>query len=123
MSGDLEPPGFGGDQGVFVGLGGGQGAGRIQIHQIIIIIEHTFNIRRITDTSATKRHPATDGQYLADPDNTCRNFGPAGLPRYLSLGCRCSGLSSQRAGSGMTATLADARRRAAHRLGSAARRG
>jgi hypothetical protein len=40
MSGDLEPPGFGGDQGVFVGLGGGQGAGRIQIHQIIIIIEH-----------------------------------------------------------------------------------
>jgi hypothetical protein len=57
MSGDLEPPGFGGDQGVFVGLGGGQGAGRIQIHQIIIIIEHAFNIRRITDTFPTKRHP------------------------------------------------------------------
>jgi len=57
MSGDLEPPGFGGDQGVFVGLGGGQGAGRIQLHQIIIIIEHAFNIRRITDTFPTKRHP------------------------------------------------------------------
>jgi hypothetical protein len=42
MGGELQPSGFGGDQDVFVGLGGGQGAGRIQLHQIIII-EHTFN--------------------------------------------------------------------------------
>jgi hypothetical protein len=41
MGGDLESSGFGGDQGVFVGLRGGQGAGRIQLHQIIII-EHRF---------------------------------------------------------------------------------
>jgi hypothetical protein len=40
MSGDLEPPGFGGDQGVFVRLSSGQGAGRIQLHQLIII-QHT----------------------------------------------------------------------------------
>jgi hypothetical protein len=44
MSSELQPSGFGGDQGVFVGLRGGQSAGRIQLHQIIII-EHTFNIR------------------------------------------------------------------------------
>ena len=43
MRSDLESSGFGGDQGVFVGLRGGQGAGRIQLHQIIF--EHTFNIR------------------------------------------------------------------------------
>jgi hypothetical protein len=41
MGGDLESSGFGGDQGVFVGLGCGQGAGRIQLHQIIII-EHRY---------------------------------------------------------------------------------
>jgi hypothetical protein len=39
MSSDLEPPDLSGDQGVFVGLRCGQGAGRIQLHQIII--EHT----------------------------------------------------------------------------------
>jgi hypothetical protein len=32
---DVEPAGFGGGQGVFVGLGGG--AGRIQFHQMILI--------------------------------------------------------------------------------------
>ena len=39
---DLQPPGFGGDQGVFVGLRRGEGAGGIQLDQIIF--EHTFNI-------------------------------------------------------------------------------
>jgi hypothetical protein len=29
MSRNLQPPGFGSDQGVFVGLSGGEGAGRI----------------------------------------------------------------------------------------------
>ena len=43
MSSNLQPAGFGGDQGVFVGLSRGQGAGRIQPHQFIF--EHTFNIR------------------------------------------------------------------------------
>jgi hypothetical protein len=91
MSGDLEPPGFGGDQGVFVGLGGGQGAGRIQLHQIIIIIEHAFNIRRITDTFPTKGHPATDGQHLADPDNTCRISDPRGYLGTCPLGAGVPG--------------------------------
>ena len=39
---DVQPPRFGGDQGVFVGLSRGEGAGCIQLHQIIF--EHTFNI-------------------------------------------------------------------------------
>ena len=73
MSGDLKPADFGGDQGVFVGLGSGQGAGRIQLHQVIIIIEHTFNIRLEADTSPAKRHPATDRQHLANWDNTRRS--------------------------------------------------
>jgi hypothetical protein len=56
MSGELEPPGFGGDQGVFVGLGCGQGAGRIQLHQIIIF-EHTFNIKPRGDTPSDNSTP------------------------------------------------------------------
>ena len=43
MGSNLEPSGLGGDQGVFVGLSCGEGAGGIQLHQIIF--EHTFNIR------------------------------------------------------------------------------
>ena len=39
---DLQPPSFGGDQGVFVSLGSCEGAGGIQLHEIIF--EHTFNI-------------------------------------------------------------------------------
>jgi hypothetical protein len=53
---------------VFVGLGGGQGAGRIQLDQIIF--EHTFNIKGRADIDSTIRHSATDGQHLTDPDNT-----------------------------------------------------
>ena len=44
---DAEAAGFGGDQGVFVGLGGSQGCGPIQLHQIIF--EHAFNIRGNAD--------------------------------------------------------------------------
>jgi hypothetical protein len=47
MRRDLEAPGFGADQGVFVGLGGSQGAGRVQLDEIIF--EHAFNIWRGTD--------------------------------------------------------------------------
>ena len=35
VRGDMEAAGFGGDEGVFVGFGGGQGFIRIQLHQII----------------------------------------------------------------------------------------
>jgi hypothetical protein len=70
MGGELQPSGFGGDQDVFVGLGGGQGAGRIQLHQIIII-EHTFNIRRSGDTPPALRRVTANRQHLTNPDNTC----------------------------------------------------
>jgi hypothetical protein len=49
MPSDAEAAGFGGDQGVFVGLRRGQGLRRIQLDQIIIF-EHAFNIRLNTDT-------------------------------------------------------------------------
>jgi hypothetical protein len=39
MRGEVQAADLGGGEGVFIGLGGGQGAGRIQLHQIII--EHT----------------------------------------------------------------------------------
>jgi len=42
VGGDVEAAGFGGDQGVFVGFCCGQGAVRIQLHQIAF--EHAFNI-------------------------------------------------------------------------------
>jgi hypothetical protein len=42
MRSDVKSAGFGGDQGVFIGLRGGQSLRRIQLHQIIF--EHTFNI-------------------------------------------------------------------------------
>jgi hypothetical protein len=68
VRGDLESPGFGGDQGVFVGLGSGQGAGRIQLHQIIF--EHTFNIKGSPDTFPPFGPAAASGQHPTDPDNT-----------------------------------------------------
>ena len=42
MRRDLQPPRFSGHQGVFLRLRGSEGAGRIQLDQIIF--EHTFNI-------------------------------------------------------------------------------
>ena len=48
MSGDLEPSGFRGDQGVFVGVSGSQRAGSVQLGQIIF--EHSFNIKGGPDT-------------------------------------------------------------------------
>jgi hypothetical protein len=48
MRRDLQPADLRGDQGVFVGLSGGERAGAIQPHQIIF--EHTFNIWVSTDT-------------------------------------------------------------------------
>ena len=44
---DVQPPHLGDDQGVFVGLGRGKGAGCIQLHQIVF--EHTFNISMKAD--------------------------------------------------------------------------
>ena len=82
VGGDLEPSGFGGGQGVFVGLGCGQGAGRIQLHQIIII-EHTFNIKGAPDTFPPFGPAAASEQHLADPDNTRWNrTAPNGGKRF-----------------------------------------
>jgi hypothetical protein len=41
VSGDVESSGFGGDKGVFVGLGCGQGAGGVQLNQLI---SNTYSI-------------------------------------------------------------------------------
>ena len=73
MRGDLQAANFGGDQGVFVGLGSGQGAGRIQLHQIIF--EHAFNIWPKGDTPQRIEHGATNGQHLTNPDNTIQPSG------------------------------------------------
>jgi hypothetical protein len=69
MRRDLQSAGLGGDQGVFVGLGCGQGAGRTQPDQAIVI-EHAFNISGDGDTH--RRHPErrTNGQHLTNSDNT-----------------------------------------------------
>ena len=44
MRRNLQPPGLGGDQDVFVGLRSSEGACPIQLSQLIF--EHAFNIRR-----------------------------------------------------------------------------
>jgi hypothetical protein len=74
MGRDLQAPGFGGDQGVFVGLRGGEGACRIQLSQLIF--EHAFNIRlgaasptAIRRVTANGQHPDQSGQHPSDPDN------------------------------------------------------
>ena len=55
VGGELQPSGFGGDQGVFVGLGCGQSVGGIQLDQIVF--EHAFNIwLESTLSSGSARH-------------------------------------------------------------------
>ncbi len=73
VAGDVESAGFGGDQVVFVGLSSGQGAGLIQLHQIIF--EHTFNIRPRDDSLTAIRRHVANGQHHVDPDNTCQPTG------------------------------------------------
>ena len=68
MCRDVQPADLGGDQGVFVGLGRGEGVRRIQLHQIIF--EHTFNIRSWAAIPGPIRHTTANGQHLTDPDNT-----------------------------------------------------
>jgi hypothetical protein len=59
MGRDMEPAGFGTDQGVFVGLGRRQGAGGIQLDQFIF--EHAFNIWVGADIpQRSGASPATD---------------------------------------------------------------
>jgi hypothetical protein len=65
---DLQSPGFGGDQDVFVGFGGGEGAGRVQLHQIIF--EHRFNIWVGADTPGTVCRITANGQHPTNLDNT-----------------------------------------------------
>jgi len=69
MPSDLEAARFGGDQSVFVGLGGGQGCGRIQLNQGIIF-EHSFNIEEKADTLPAIESAASNGQHFDDSDNT-----------------------------------------------------
>jgi hypothetical protein len=92
MPSDVEAAGFGGDQGVFVGLRRGQGCGRIQLDQIIIF-EHALNILVDSDTPHRSEHVATNGQHLTDADNTAMagatvgpwgHVGMRGLPRSSS---------------------------------------
>ena len=68
MRRDLQPPGLGGDHGVFVGLRGRQGAGGIQPDQIII--EHPFNIRLKAGIDPTLQRAAINGQHHTNTDNT-----------------------------------------------------
>ena len=70
MGRDMEPAGFGTDQGVFVGLGRRQGAGGIQLGQFIF--EHAFNIWIGADTPQRLGVSQSNGQHQIDPDNTCR---------------------------------------------------
>ena len=78
---DLEPPDLGGDQGVFVGLSGGEGASGIQLHQIIF--EHTFNIPVEVDSPWQIRHTGASGQHLTDSDNTYEPKGGSGVSPAL----------------------------------------
>jgi hypothetical protein len=75
---DLQTSGFGGDQGVFVGLGCGEGAGGIQLDEIIF--EHTCNIWLSADTHRRLRRATANGQHLTDPDNTRAAVGVIRAP-------------------------------------------
>jgi hypothetical protein len=55
---------------VFVSLGGGEGASRIQLEQIIF--EHAFNIWLSGDTHRQLERVTINGQHLTDPDNTSK---------------------------------------------------
>ena len=84
MGGDLESPVSAVIRCVFAGaLRGGQGAGRIQLHQIIII-EHTFNIRRSADTFPRPGPAATNGQHLTIRTTTA-GFRACGKLRHFPL--------------------------------------
>ena len=69
MRRNVEAAGFGGDQGVFVVLCGGQRACRVELAEVIF--EHAFNIWLATDIPARFGSPRSNGQHLADSDNTC----------------------------------------------------
>ena len=68
MRRDLQPPRFGGDQGVFVSLRSSEGACRIQLSQLIF--EHTFNIRLGAASPTAIRRVTANRQHSTDPDNT-----------------------------------------------------
>jgi hypothetical protein len=69
MRSDLQPTDLRGDQDAFVGLGRGEGADRIQLHQIIF--EHIYQYRARSRPSPTIRRATANGQHLTDPDNIC----------------------------------------------------
>ena len=71
MRRDLQPTDLGGGQGVFVGLGSGQGAGSVQPHQVIF--EHAFNILFTADVPGRLDTLHGNGQHITNPDNTSRS--------------------------------------------------
>jgi hypothetical protein len=86
MGGDVEPAGFGTDQGVFVGLRRRQGGGGIQLGQFIF--EHAFNIWIAADTPQRLGVSQSNGQHQIDSDNTAiqrRRHGPASGARNQKL--------------------------------------
>jgi hypothetical protein len=66
---NVEAAGFGGDQGVFVVFCGGQCAYCVELGEVIF--EHAFNIWVGTDIPRTIGMPQSNGQHLADLDDTC----------------------------------------------------
>ena len=90
MRRDLQPPSFGDDQGVFVGLRSSEGACRIQLSQLIF--EHAFNIRlgaasptAIRRVTANRQHLNRSGQHPSDPDNTCELTASRGIVRQTAV--------------------------------------
>jgi hypothetical protein len=82
MRRDLQTSGFGDDQSVFVGLSGGEGAGRIQLNQLIF--EHAFNILQGADTHRRLWRATTNGQHHVDPDNTSTTDRSRAIERLTS---------------------------------------
>jgi hypothetical protein len=63
MRGQVQAADLGRGEGAFVRLGGGQGAGRIQLHQIVF--EHAFNIWPTADNPRQLDTPPSNGQHHA----------------------------------------------------------
>jgi hypothetical protein len=89
---NLQPADFGGDQGVFVALRGGEAAGHIQFHQIIF--EHTFNIWLSADTHrrlrtrhnqrTTRRRSGQHVNHCPQPIAATRRYGEGATLQELT---------------------------------------
>jgi len=74
MRRNVEAAGFGGDQGVFVVLCGGQRACRVELAEVIFGTRFQYMARY--RHSGEIRQPTEHGQHLADSDNTCTHDIP-----------------------------------------------